>query len=109
MAAEKSEARAAARAALKKKQQSELDKAVYNECNKSSGADPGKVKGMLDRGADPNRYKVRRKQAAHSTACLLCSFSFFLGYCGVVFCSFPFAFPLFARLSTSSFFRCCVT
>ena len=55
-----SEVRAAARAALEAQEQSELDKAVYDEYNKASGADPGKVKGMLDRGADPNGYKVRR-------------------------------------------------
>ena len=55
-----SEARAAARAALGAQEQSELDKEVYDECHKDKGADPGKVKGMLDRGADPNGYKVRR-------------------------------------------------
>ena len=103
-----SEARAAARAALGAQERSKLDKELYDECDSSSKGDRGKVQGMLDRGADPNGYKVRRKQAVHSTACLLCSFSFFLGYCGVVFCSFPFAFPLFARSTTSSFFRCCV-
>ena len=55
-----SEAREAARAALGAQDQSNLDKAVYDECNSSSKRDPGKVKGMLDRGADPNGYKVRR-------------------------------------------------
>ena len=56
----RAEARAAARAALDEEEQSNLDKAVYDECNDSSKRDPGKVKGMLDRGADPNGYKVRR-------------------------------------------------
>ena len=55
-----SEARKAARAALGAQERSKLDKELYDECNKWSGADPGKVKGMLDRGADPNGYKVRR-------------------------------------------------
>ena len=55
----RAEARAAARAALGAQEQSELDKEVYDECNSSSG-NRGKVKGMLDRGADPNGYKVRR-------------------------------------------------
>ena len=55
-----SEARAAARAALEAQERSELDKAVYDECNSSSKGSSGKVKGMLDRGADPNGYKVRR-------------------------------------------------
>ena len=55
-----SEARAAARAALGAEEQSELDKGLFDECNSSSGGDRGKVKGMLDRGADPNGYKVRR-------------------------------------------------
>ena len=59
-AAADTEARAAARAALGAQKRSELDKAVWDECYKSSGGDPGKVKGMLDRGADPNGYKVRR-------------------------------------------------
>ena len=53
-----SEARAAARAALEAQEQSDLDKKVYDE-SLGSG-DRGKVKGMLDRGADPNGYKVRR-------------------------------------------------
>ena len=53
------EARAAARAALGAQKRSELDKAVYDECGYAKG-DRGKVKGMLDRGADPNGYKVRR-------------------------------------------------
>ena len=53
-----SEARAAARAALGAQEQSELDKAVYDECDGSGDRD--KVQGMLDRGADPNGYKVRR-------------------------------------------------
>ena len=52
------EARAAARAALGAQKQSNLDKAVYDECLGSGNR--GKVKGMLDRGADPNAYKVRR-------------------------------------------------
>ena len=56
--AEARKARAAARAALEAQEQSELDEAVYDECNGSGN--PGKVKGMLDRGADPNGYKVRR-------------------------------------------------
>ena len=55
-----SEARAAARAALGVQDKKNLDKAVYDECKKEKGADRGKVKGMLDRGADPNGYKVRR-------------------------------------------------
>ncbi len=36
------------------------DKELHDECNDSSKGDRGKVKGMLDRGADPNGYKVRR-------------------------------------------------
>ena len=59
-AAAQAAARAAAREALGAQERSELDKAVYDECNKRSGADPGRVKDMLDRGADPNGYKVRR-------------------------------------------------
>ena len=58
-----SEGRAAARAALGAQEQSNLDKAVYDECAfefKTMGGNRGKVKGMLDRGADPNGYKVRR-------------------------------------------------
>ena len=35
-------------------------------------------------------------------------FPVIFGYCGVDFCSFPFAFPLFACSTTTSFFRCCV-
>ena len=54
------EAREAARAALGAQERSKLDKAVYDCCNYSLKRDPGKVKGMLDRGADPNGYKVRR-------------------------------------------------
>ena len=53
-----SEAREAARAALGAQEQSNLDKAVYDECFGSGNY--GKVKDMLDRGADPNGYKVRR-------------------------------------------------
>ena len=56
-----SEARAAARAALGAQEQSNLDKAVYDECNSSSKGDPGKVKDMLDRGADPNGYYTVRR------------------------------------------------
>ena len=56
----KAEARAAARAALDEEEQSNLDKAVYDECNDRSKGNRGKVEGMLDRGADPNGYKVRR-------------------------------------------------
>ena len=52
------EAREAARAALGAQEQSNLDKAVYDECFGSGNY--GKVKDMLDRGADPNGYKVRR-------------------------------------------------
>ena len=55
-----SEARAAARAALGAQEQSHLDEAVYDECYDESKGNRGKVKGMLDRGADPNGYKVRR-------------------------------------------------
>ena len=59
-----SEAREAARAALGAQERYELDKELKVECDKfgdkSSGADRGKVKGMLDRGADPNGYKVCR-------------------------------------------------
>ena len=55
-----SEARAAARAALDEEEQDELDKAVYDECYSESKGNRGKVKDMLDRGADPNGYKVRR-------------------------------------------------
>ena len=55
-----SEARKAARAALGAQERSELDEAVYDECNGQWKGNPGKVKGMLDRGADPNGYKVRR-------------------------------------------------
>ena len=55
-----SEARAAARAALGAQEQSNLDEAVYDECYGYSKPDRGKVKDMLDRGADPNGYKVRR-------------------------------------------------
>ena len=40
--------------------QSKLDEELWDECNDSSKGDRGKVKGMLDRGADPNGYKVRR-------------------------------------------------
>ena len=54
------EARAAARAALGVQKRSELDKELHDECNKWSKDNRGKVKGMLDRGADPNGYKVRR-------------------------------------------------
>ena len=52
-----SEARAAARAALGAQKQSELDKKLWDDLSKG---DRGKVKDMLDRGADPNGYKVRR-------------------------------------------------
>ena len=55
-----SEARAAARAALGAQEQSELDKKLFDECNGLSKGDRGKVREMLDRGADPNGYKVRR-------------------------------------------------
>ena len=55
-----SEARKAARAALGAQEQSNLDKELWGECRDSSKGDRGKVKGMLDRGADPNGYKVRR-------------------------------------------------
>ena len=55
-----SEARAAARAALDEEEQDELDKAVYDECSVDDECNRGKVKGMLDHGADPNGYKVRR-------------------------------------------------
>ena len=58
-----SEARKAARAALGAQERSKLDKELYDYINDSSKRDPGKVQGMLDRGADPNGYKVRRKQA----------------------------------------------
>ena len=54
-----SEARAAARAALGAQEQSNLDKAVYDECNRDE-CNRGKVREMLNRGADPNGYKVRR-------------------------------------------------
>ena len=112
MAAEKSEARAAARAALGEQERSKLDEELFFKSgpskNEGKSANPGTIKELLDRGADPDGFKVCRKQAVHSTACLLCSFSFFLGYCVVVFCSFPFAFPLFARSTNTSFFRCCV-
>ena len=76
-----------------------LDKELFDECNSSSGGDlydycynsskrdPGKVKGMLDRGADPNGYKVRRKQAMYSRACLLRSFSC---YFRILWCRFLF-------------------
>ena len=53
-----SEARAAARAALGAQKWPKLDKELYDESNGSGN--PGKVKDMLDRGADPNGYKVRR-------------------------------------------------
>ena len=53
-----SEARAAARAALEAQERAKFDKELYDECNGSGNR--GKVKGMLDRGADPNGYKVRR-------------------------------------------------
>ena len=56
-----SEARAAARAALGAQEQSNLDKELWDVCNDClSKGDRGKVKDMLDRGADPNGYKVRR-------------------------------------------------
>ena len=55
-----SEAREAARAALGAQEQSNLDEAVYDECRDKSKGNRGKVKDMLDRGADPNGYKVRR-------------------------------------------------
>ena len=53
-----SEARAAARAALDEEERDELDEELWDECRNSGN--PGKVKGMLDRGADPNGYEVRR-------------------------------------------------
>ena len=40
--------------------QSKLDEELWDECNDSSKGNRGKVKDMLDRGADPNGYKVRR-------------------------------------------------
>ena len=55
-----SEQREAAPAALEAQEQSNLDKELFDECWTLSGGDPGKVKGMLNRGADPNGYKVRR-------------------------------------------------
>ena len=55
-----SEARAAARAALGAQEQSDLDKGLYDECDGSSKGDRDKVREMLNRGADPNGYKVRR-------------------------------------------------
>ena len=61
--AHSSEARAAARKALEAQERSKLDKELYDYCYNLSKRDPGKVQGMLDRGADPNGYKVRRKQA----------------------------------------------
>ena len=59
----KAEAEAKAAAAAKKKEaqeQSNLDKELYDECDGSRKGNRGKVKGMLDRGAEPNGYKVRR-------------------------------------------------
>ena len=55
-----SEARAAARAALGAQEQSNLDKELFDECKDRSKGNRGKVKDMLNRGADPNGYKVRR-------------------------------------------------
>ena len=40
--------------------QFKLDKELFDECEGSSKGNYGKVKGMLDRGADPNGYTVRR-------------------------------------------------
>ena len=90
-----SEARAAARAALGAQERSKLDKELFEECDYGrSKGDRGKVQGMLDRGADPNGYKVRRKQAVHSTACLLRSFSCFFRilWCRSLFFSVRFSF-----------------
>ena len=53
-----SEARAVARAALGAQEQSDLDEELYEECDGSGDRD--KVREMLNRGADPNGYKVRR-------------------------------------------------
>ena len=56
-----SEARAAARAALGAQEQSELDKELWDYCyDPESKCYRGKVTEMLNRGADPNGYKVRR-------------------------------------------------
>ena len=55
-----SEARAAARAGLGAQEQSNLDKELWDECTFEFKGNRGRVKGMLDRGADPNGYKVRR-------------------------------------------------
>ena len=65
-----SKARAAARAALGSRflsskranlKRAKLDKELFDECDSSSKGDRSKkVTGMLDRGADPNGYKVRR-------------------------------------------------
>ena len=89
-----SEARAAARAALGAQEQSNLDKELYDECFDESKGDWDKVREILNRGAAPDGYKVRRKQAAHSTACLVCSFSFFsrILWCRFLFFSVRFSF-----------------
>ena len=88
------EAREAARAALEAQEQSNLDKELYDECSDQSKGDWDKVREMLNRGAAPDGYKVRRKQAAHSTACLVCSFSFFsrILWCSFLFFSVRFSF-----------------
>ena len=54
-------ARAAAREALGAQERSEFDKELYDYIDdiRKLGL-PRKVKGMLDRGADPNGHKVRR-------------------------------------------------
>ena len=57
------EARAVARAALGAQERSKLDKELKDECYGSRNSSKGnwvKVKGMLDRGANPNGHKVRR-------------------------------------------------
>ena len=89
-----SEQREAAPAALEAQEQSNLDKELYDECFDESKGDWDKVREILNRGAAPDGYKVRRKQAAHSTACLVCSFSFFsrILWCSFLFFSVRFSF-----------------
>ena len=57
--AEARKAREAARAALGAQERAKYDKELYDDCWLRKG-DRGKVQYMLDRGADPNGYKVRR-------------------------------------------------
>ena len=108
MAAEKSEARAAARAALGEQERSKLDEELFFQSglakHEGKSANPGKIKELLDRGADPDGFKVCRKQAVHSTACLLRSFSCYFRILWCRFLFFSVRFPcLLARRLLRSF------